>query len=149
MKPKFRSIGPSRPTPRLLREMFALSHSRKTCRSCAREAGCRSSGSTRLMPRASKPARPSIRAFRRRRAEGTGSSGSGTTERLSSEVGDDDRAFSARSSPLCWERISPMVPLVQYVYRFNATASVIRSGFSRRRVAGETGQSQSQTSGGN
>lgn len=58
---------------RLFAEMLALNQSSAMRLYWAVEASCRSSGSTREMPRASRPARDSIRAFHcetlRRRGE--------------------------------------------------------------------------------
>ena len=63
-KPRPNSSGPSSPTARLLTEMLAENQSKATEMSSHRDGGMRSSGSTRAMPRASKPERLSIRALR-------------------------------------------------------------------------------------
>jgi hypothetical protein len=61
--PNPKTIGPNRPVARLFSDRFALNHSTATCKSAALEGSCRSSGRTRSMPRASSPARFSMRLF--------------------------------------------------------------------------------------
>lgn len=61
--PKPKTIGPNRPVARLFSDRLALNHSTATCKSAAEEGSCRSSGRTRSIPRASSPARPSMRLF--------------------------------------------------------------------------------------
>jgi hypothetical protein len=64
-KPRPKSNGPVRVTARLLIVRFALNHNRSICSKAMLDGGCRSLSGTRARPRASKPARPSIRAFQR------------------------------------------------------------------------------------
>ena len=77
-KPSPNSSGPNRPTAKLLTEIFAENHSSATEISSHNDGGMRSSGRTRVMPRASNPDRPSMRALMARRPE-TGFSEPGTT----------------------------------------------------------------------
>jgi len=63
--PRSNASGPVSPTAKLLIVMLALNHSNSICSRPMAEGGCRSSSGTRARPRASKPARPSIRAFHR------------------------------------------------------------------------------------
>lgn len=60
--------------------MLALNHRMATCRSAARDGACRSAGSTRVIPRASKPASDSMRVFKRCRKGGTWRSGSASSD---------------------------------------------------------------------
>jgi hypothetical protein len=62
-KPSSKSSGPVKVTARLLIVRLALNHNRSICSKLMLDAGCRSLSCTRARPRASKPARPSIRAF--------------------------------------------------------------------------------------
>jgi hypothetical protein len=72
-RPKMR--GPNRPVVMLLAEMLAPNHRMATWRSARREAGWRPSGGTRVIPRASKPERPSMALLIRRRVARTPPSG--------------------------------------------------------------------------
>jgi hypothetical protein len=71
-KPRPKTAGPKRPTARLFMEMFAENQSSATETSSQREGGLRSSGCTRVMPRASKPERPSIQLLSWRSLFGAG-----------------------------------------------------------------------------
>jgi len=62
-KPRPKSNGPVKVTARLLIVRFALNHNRSICSKPMLDGGCRSLSWTRARPRASKPARLSIRAF--------------------------------------------------------------------------------------
>lgn len=86
VKPSPNSNGPSSPTARLLAEMFALNHNMAIWAYALPEAACRSSGKTRLIPRASRPARFSIRWFHVRSVGGIGRGGAGSEATFSSEV---------------------------------------------------------------
>lgn len=72
VNPRLKTSGPSKPTARLLIEMFALNHSSIIWIYPVVEGACLSSGGTRAMPRASKPARFSMRVFHRLKRLGTG-----------------------------------------------------------------------------
>jgi hypothetical protein len=101
-KPRLNTSGPKRPTARLLTDTLALNHNRVTCRSAIAEAGWRSSGCTRVMPRASKPARPSMRSFSRRRRDGTGIlAGAGTSPLLTSS---EELVVVVWAAPLAFSR---------------------------------------------
>jgi hypothetical protein len=64
-KPRPKSNGPVKVTARLLMVRLALNHNRSICSKAMLDGGCRSLSCTRARPRASKPAKPSIRAFHR------------------------------------------------------------------------------------
>lgn len=63
MKPRPKSSGPVKATARLLIVRLALNHKRSICSELMLHEGYRSSSCTRARPRASKPERPSMRAF--------------------------------------------------------------------------------------
>lgn len=86
VKPNPNSKGPRSPTARLLAEMLALNHNVAIWAYALPEAACRSSGKTRLIPRASRPARFSIRWFHVRSVGGIGRGGAGSEATFSSEV---------------------------------------------------------------
>ena len=62
-QPRLKTNGPRNPTTRLTATRFILNHSANICRYPFKPPPCFSSGSTRVMPRASRPARPSTLAF--------------------------------------------------------------------------------------
>jgi len=70
--PKSNNRGPRRPTARLFATTFAPNQIMAICAYPRLDGACRSSGSTRTMPRASRPASASIRAFQLWNLDGTG-----------------------------------------------------------------------------
>lgn len=132
VKPRLKTRGPRRPAPRLFKETFALSHSKKTWRSADRLGFWRSSTGTLAIPRASKPASPSIRALILRSVEGTGNVGvvaAWEETSLESEVGADEMAlpFSAKSSMFALCECKFSVPMTSTkANRFKTSPSAIK-----------------------
>ncbi len=62
-QPKLKTNGPKKPTARLFTVTLTLNHSMHIWAYPMKEMSCFSSGSTRVIPRASRPARPSILSF--------------------------------------------------------------------------------------
>ena len=101
--PKLKSNGPRSPTARLFAVMFALNQRMAMCTYPNAEPAWRSSGITRVMPRASRPARLSIRVFQYLNERGTGTAGLGV---LSKE------AASLSRESLLGDRLMPSVAAV-------------------------------------